>query len=31
MHRGVIQNEGSFEELVQNLPSFKKMVELQVL
>lgn len=31
MHSGTIQNEGSFEELVQNLPSFKKMVELQVL
>lgn len=29
MHKGVIEKEGSFEELVETFPKFKKMVELQ--
>ncbi len=31
MHQGVIENEGNFQELSQNLPKFRKMVELQRL
>ena len=31
MHKGVIEKQGSFEELVESLPRFKKMVELQEL
>lgn len=31
MHQGQIEKEGAFEELVQTLPRFRKMVELQEL
>lgn len=31
MHKGVIEKEGSFEDLMQSLPRFRKMVELQEL
>lgn len=31
MDKGTIENEGSFEEVVQSTPRFKKMVELQEL
>lgn len=31
MHKGVVEREGSFEDLMLNLPRFRKMVELQEL